>query len=122
MASYFACQYFKDNKPSVLPAFELFCQLYRDNIKPEHTSVASFNSNWGNDGIPTYGWYHVNFYFLCRNMWNCAGKDLIPQYIKAFPKTVAQKLSPEEIVKKFEPCTQVLNNFEAMLNSKPTDK
>jgi hypothetical protein len=122
MASYFAYQYFKENKPLVLPAFELFCQLYRDNIKPEHTSVASFNSNWGNDGIPTYGWYHVNFYFLCKDMWNCAGKNLVPQYIKAFPKIVAQRLSPEEIVKKFEPCTRVLNNFEVMLNSKLTDK
>ncbi len=68
MASYFAYQYLKINKPSSLVAFELFCQLYRDNIKPEHTSVVSFNTQWGNDGIPTYGWYHVNFYFLCKDV------------------------------------------------------
>ncbi|MGN6163198.1 MAG: hypothetical protein ACTHOF_01525 [Flavisolibacter sp.] len=121
MASYFAYQYFKKNKPSILPAFDLFCQLYRDNIKPKHTSVESFNSNWGNDGIPTYGWYHVNFYFLCKAMWNCAGETLIPDYIKAFPKTASQKLSPDEIVKKLELCTEVLNNFEAKLNSKLID-
>ena len=121
MASYFAYQYFKTNKPSVLPAFDLFCRLYRDNIKPKHTTVESFNTNYGNDGIPTYGWYHVNFYFLGSEMWKCAGEALIPQYRKAFPKAVSQKLSPDEIVKKIELCTHVLNKFEATLNNKRTD-
>ena len=117
MASYFAYQYFKKNKPSILPAFDLFCQLYRDNVKPTHTSVESFNSNWGNDGIPTYGWYHVNFYFLCKEMWKCAGEGLIPQYIKAFPKGDAHKFSPEEIVNKMELCSQVISNFEERLDN-----
>lgn len=118
MASYFAYQYFKNNKPSILPAFDLFCQLYRDNIKPKHTTVESFNTNYGNDGIPTYGWYHVNFYFLCKNMWKCAGEALIPRYIKAFPKGASQKFTPDEIIQKFGICTHVMQNFEAMLNSK----
>jgi hypothetical protein len=51
-------------------------------------------------------------------MWSCTGETLIPQYIKAFPKTSSKKLSPGEIVIKLEPCTEVLNNFEANLNSK----
>lgn len=118
MASYFAYQYFKTNKPSILPAFDLFCQLYRDNIKPMHTSVESFNNNWGNDGIPTYGWYHVNFYFLCKDMWNCAGDRLVPQYIRAFPKGEGHKFSPEEIVKKMELCSKVISDFEQRLDSK----
>ncbi|MGN6601179.1 MAG: hypothetical protein ACTHK8_01945 [Ginsengibacter sp.] len=117
MASYFAYQYFKKNRPSVLPSFDLFCQLYRDNIKPDHTTVTSFNSNWGNDNIPTYGWYHVNFYFLCKDIYNCAGEKLLPQYRKAFPKTVSAKLLPEEIIKKLEMCVPVLKTFEDQLNN-----
>lgn len=116
MASYFAYQYFVVNKPAILPAFELFCQLFRDHIHPDHRSVESFNLNYGNDGIPTYGWYHVNFYFLCKDVWNCAGLQLIPQYRTAFPKAAARKFSPDEIVGKLALCSQALVQFETNLN------
>lgn len=116
MASYFAYQYFIAKKPGIPPAFELFCQLYRDNIHPDHRSVESFNLNYGNDGIPTYGWYHVNFYFRCKDVWNCAGLQLIPQYHTAFPKGAARKFSPDEIVGKLALCSKTLVQFESELN------
>lgn len=117
MASYFAFQFFKKNQPAVLPAFELFCQVYRDNVKPVHTSVASFNEQYGNDGIPTYGWYHVNFYFLCKAVWNCAGEKLIGHYSKVFQQKQAQKITPDEIIQKLELCKETLQPFEMKLNN-----
>lgn len=118
MASYFALQFFKINKPKILPAFDLFCQLYRDNIKPRFTSIKEFNDNFEGDagGIPTYGWYQVNFYFLCKDIWNCAGKSLIPKYKTSFPKGAPVKYTPGEIIQKLELCSPVLEAFEAKLD------
>jgi len=119
MASYFALQFFKINRPQILPAFDLFCELYGDNIKPKFTSVKDFNDNFLADGggIPTYGWYQVNFYFLCKDLWNCAGKSLIPKYKTSFPKSNPVKYNPEEIIEKLGLCSAVLEKFEAKLNA-----
>lgn len=119
MASYFALQFFKVNKPQILPAFDLFCQLYRENIKPVFTSVKEFNDNFMLDGggIPTYGWCQVNFYFLCQDLWSCAGTSLIPKYKTSFPKTNPIRYNPEEIIQKLGLCSPVLETFEAKLNA-----
>lgn len=118
IASYFAFQYLKENKPRTLPAFDLFCQLYKDNIKPKFTSVQEFNQHYLGDagGIPTYGWYQVNFYFLCKSLWNCADRSLIPRYKMAFKKGATEKLSPEAIVKTLGVCEQDLSGFEKALD------
>lgn len=119
MASYFAFQFFKVNRPQILASFDLFCQLYRGNIKPKFTSVKEFNDHFMSDGggIPTYGWYQVNFYFLCKDLWNCAGKSLISRYKISFPKNNPVKYNPEEIIEKLALCSPVLEAFEAKLNA-----
>ena len=117
-ATYFSYQYFINNKPSSLPPFDLFCRLFRDNIKPKYTSIKDFNSKYTSGGIPTYGWYHVNFYFLVKEMYRCAGTEFIPWYERAFAKDKKKSFSTEEIKEVFDgKCRGVFDNWAQILKN-----
>lgn len=96
--SYFAYDYFINNKPKEIKPFELFCKVDRDNYVASYTTIKDFNELYSETGLENYVWYHSNFYFLIENLYKCYKTDFIPMFEVGFNKTSMEKFSTADII------------------------
>lgn len=97
-ATYFSYEYFYNNQPKELEAFELFCRADKDYYLPKYSSLADFNERYARTGLENYLWYHSNFYFLVKSLYECQGKEFISLCEKEFPKNATTKFTTTEII------------------------
>jgi hypothetical protein len=97
-ATYISYEYFYNKRPRELKSFELFCQVDKDYYSPKYSSISDFNEKYVGTGIANYLWYHSNFYFLVKNLYQCYEKDFITTYEKEFPKSSTSKPSTTDII------------------------
>jgi len=96
--SYFAYDYFINNKPKEIEPFELFCKIDRDNYLARYTTIKDFNELYSETGLENYVWYHSNFYFLIKNLYQCYKTDFIPTFEVGFNRTSMDNFSTTDII------------------------
>lgn len=97
-ATYFSYEFFVSKQPKELKAFELFSKVDKDYYLPKYSSIKDFNELYAGTGLENYLWYHSNFYFLAKALYNCRGIDFISIYEAEFPKNSNRKFSTDEII------------------------
>lgn len=96
--SYFAYDYFINNKPKEIEPFGIFCKIDRDHYLPKYSSIKDFNELYAGTGLENYVWYHSNFYFLVKSLYKCYEKDFVSTYEAKFNKTSFDKFSTNDII------------------------
>lgn len=119
IASYFSYEFFKSKKSEILKPFELFCRINRDYYSPKYSTLKDFNEKYAGTGLTNYLWYHSNFYFLLKSLYECKGKDFVAAYEKQFPKGAVNKFTTEDIIKILDnDCKGVVKQWVTEIESK----
>jgi hypothetical protein len=82
--TYLAYEFFKKQKSNDLKPMEIFSSIHKDHYAPKYSSIANFNKRYAAVGIPNFIWYHSNFYFLVKSLYDCKG----PGFFQLFERTI----------------------------------
>jgi hypothetical protein len=119
VATYFAYEFFTHNNQSDLKRFEMFHKVDRDYYNPRLSSIKDLNEIYGAMGIENYLWYHSNFFFLVKSLYNCKGDNFISYYEDLFPKGTTEKLSTDRIISLLDrDCGGIVNKWVQDIESK----
>jgi len=119
IASYLSYNFFKSRKSNDLKTFELFCRIDRDYYSPKYSTIKDFNEKYAGTGLPNYRWYHSNFFFLLKSLFECKGEDFIAEYEAAFPKKAVNERTTEDIINILDKdCKGVVKQWVIEIESK----
>jgi hypothetical protein len=97
--TYLAYDFFSRERKKELNGMEIFSTLLKDYYSPVYSSIRDFNERYVRVGIPNYVWYHSNFYFFSKSLYNCKGTHFFPSFEQSFPKSSKVVYTSEEITR-----------------------
>jgi hypothetical protein len=100
--TYLAYDFFSNVQPNELKGMEVFSSLLKDHFSPAYASINDFNEKYVSVGIPNYVWYHSNFYFFTKSLYNCKGTNFFSTFEKWFPKSSKIVYKSEDIIRLLE--------------------
>ena len=113
MASYFSWSYFKEKNLDYLKTLELYSKIFINNYTPKYKTIADFDEVYIRMGIENYMWYHSNFWFLIKDIYEKNGLHFISVYESMFPKKEEGKYSIDEITKIFDhSCAGIVGDWK----------
>jgi hypothetical protein len=102
--TYLAYDFFNRERKKELIGMEVFSSLLKNHYQPAYSSIGDFNERYVRVGIPNYVWYHSNFYFFSKSLYNCKGTHIFSSFEQSFPKSSKTVHTSEEI-------TRVLDSY-----------
>jgi hypothetical protein len=97
--TYFAYDFFSRERKKELMGMEIFSSVLKDHYSPAYSSIPDFNERYVRVGLPNYVWYHSNFYFLTKSLYNCKGTNFLSSFEQTFPKSSKNEHTTEEITR-----------------------
>ena len=97
--TYLAYDFFSNKRKKELKGMEVFSSLLKGHYKPTYSSIGDFNEKYVRVGIPNYVWYHSQFYFFAKSLYNCKGTNFFTAFEQTFSKAVKSQFSTEEIIR-----------------------
>jgi hypothetical protein len=117
--TYLAYEYFNKERKKELKAMEIFSSVSKDYYSPSYSSIASFNEKYSGVGIQNYIWYHSNFYFFAKALYQCRGSEFFSAFEQTFPKSSKRNYTTKEIVDLLDVrCGRFVNHWVNKMASK----
>jgi hypothetical protein len=95
--TYLAYDFFSQVRKKGLKGMEIFSSVTKDHYSPAYSSIADFNEKYVAVGISNYIWYHSNFYFFVKSLYQCKGTNFFSFFEQTFPKSSNSEHSTEGI-------------------------
>jgi hypothetical protein len=97
--TYLAYDFFSKERKKELKGMEVFSSQLVDNYSPAYSSIGDFNEKYVRVGIPNYVWYHSQFYYFVKSLYNCKGTNFFSSFEQSFPKSSTIVYTSEEITR-----------------------